>query len=210
MALVPVGCFMMGSTDGDADEQPVRQVCFEEPFWIDVYEVIQIQFNGEAGWPDGCYTGLYWPRDCITWTESAAFCEKRGGRLPTEAEWEYVARGPDGLKYPWGNEFIADNVVYRGNSDRPQVAGNKPGGVSWIGAFDLGGNVWEWVNDWYGAYPSGKQVNPTGPDSGDTHVIRGGSWTYGDDVASAVDRYSFAPDFRDAGGGFRCRLPYRP
>mgnify|MGYP000591045855 CR=1 FL=1 len=135
MALVPAGCFMMGSTDEQIDyamtlypyaersqfedEQPAHEVCFEEPFWIDVYEVTNEQFaafGGEAR-RTSYRTESDRPREQITWTEAAAFCERRGMRLPTEAEWEYAARGPDSLIYPWGNEFVADNAVYAGNSE---------------------------------------------------------------------------------------------
>lgn len=140
MALVPAGCFQMGSTDGDSDERPVHEVCFEEPFWIDVYEVTNEQFGstgcGEtSSAPDQ-------PRNCVNWFDATAHCESRGARLPTEAEWEYAARGPDGLVYPWGNEFVADFVVYKDNSGgRTWQVGSKPAGKSWAGVYDLSGNV---------------------------------------------------------------------
>ena len=107
MVLVPAGCFMMGSEEGEDDEKPVHEVCFREPFWIDRFEVSNAQFeqfNGQAArssnWTDGNL-----PRETITWFEARDFCELRGGRLLTEAEWEYAARGPDGLTYPWGNNY---------------------------------------------------------------------------------------------------------
>lgn len=210
MALVPAGCFQMGSSDGDSDEQPVHEVCFERPFWIDVVEVTNAQYGGAA--PD-C---TEWssegdqPRVCINWTDALAYCQEHGARLPTEAEWEYAARGPDGLIYPWGDVFIVENVVYGGNSaSRTWDVGSKPGGVSWTGAFDLSGNVWEWVNDWYGSYPSGQQVNPQGPESGQSRVARGGSWNYyfAYFLSSAIrtwnDPFSVSHHL-----GFRCALSY--
>jgi formylglycine-generating enzyme required for sulfatase activity/tRNA A-37 threonylcarbamoyl transferase component Bud32 len=223
MALVPAGCFMMGSSEEEIDyaldlcetysggcvrtwferEMPQHEVCFEEPFWIDVYEVTNAQYGSSGEWP-----GDNRPREEITWFEAADYCESRGARLPTEAEWEYAARGPDGLVFPWGNEFVAHNVVYYGNSGSQTASvGSRPGGVSWVGAHDLSGNVWEWVADWYGTYPSGAQVNPSGPDSGSVHVMRGGSWSalQGFNLRAA-DRSWDYPGYPINTLGFRCAL----
>ena len=132
MVLVPVGCFMMGSSDGKADEAPVHEVCFDAPFWIDVYEVTNAQFG-----TSGQFDGDDRPREMMNWQRALAYCQSRGARLPTEAEWEYAARGPDSLIYPWGNAFIADNVVYFLNSEnRTWDVGSRPQGVSWVGAYD--------------------------------------------------------------------------
>ncbi len=133
MVLVPAGCFWMGSDDGDDNETPVHRQCFDEPFWIDRYEVTTVQYNGQGN-PER-------PRGTVTWTESLAHCQSRVGRLPTEAEWEYAACGPDSLVYPWGNEFISDNVVYEGNASGIASIGSHVGGVSWVGAFDMAGNM---------------------------------------------------------------------
>lgn len=171
MALVPAGCFQMGSIAGNESERPVHQVCFEAPFWIDVYEVTNEQYGpilcaDFSPAPDQ-------PRLCLNWTDAQAYCTARGGRLPTEAEWEYAARGPDGLVYPWGNEFDEDNAVWGYNADRhPSPVGSKPEGMSWIGAYDMAGNVWEWVNDWHSSSYYEKlpesSVNPQGPNGGTT------------------------------------------
>jgi formylglycine-generating enzyme required for sulfatase activity len=185
MMLVPAGCFEMGSTRLSRDEEPVHRVCFEEPFWIDRYEVTNGQFaafNGRAA-TASYFSGNERPREQITWSEASDFCESRGARLPTEAEWEYAARGPDAWVYPWGDGWIADNVVWGGNSGGQTAnVGSKPEGASWVGAEDLSGNVWEWVADWYdvdyyGTLADGV-VNPTGPASGEYRVLRGGSWDY--------------------------------
>ncbi len=210
MALVPAGCFMMGSESGDSDEQPVHEVCFDEPFWIDVYEVTNAQFGSAASDCTEWSSDDNQPRICVNWYDAAAHCESREARLPTEAEWEYAARGPDGLVYPWGNEFVADNVVYDDNSGGETASGgSQPGGVSWVGAYDLSGNVWEWVADWYGAYPSTAQVNPSGPGSGDYRVFRGGSWhRYGVNVRAA-NRYWILPGSSYSYRlGFRCARDY--
>ncbi|MBN1427240.1 MAG: formylglycine-generating enzyme family protein [Anaerolineae bacterium] len=224
MALVPAGCFMMGSDDGGRFEQPVHQVCFEEPFWIDMTEVTQTQFErfgGKAGQGNhfsGFLTGEDLPRESITWDESDAFCRQRGVRLPTDAEWEYAARGPDGLVYPWGDAFVPDNVVYAYGPDpatRAREVGSKLGGASWVGALDLTGNVEEWVNDrfsetYYSELPDGA-VNPQGPDTGTSRVRRGGGW-------NPMDPLCLRASFRVGGGnpsrmatnhlGLRCARSY--
>jgi formylglycine-generating enzyme required for sulfatase activity len=211
MALVPAGCFMMGSTSGKDEEQPVHEVCFEEPFWIDVYEVTNEQFGavGCADWSSEPQQ----PRICVTWFEARDHCESRGARLPTEAEWEYAARGPDGLIYPWGNDFVGDNVVYNENSGGHTAnVGSKPGGGSWVGAFDLSGNVWEWVNDWYdaGYYSTlaDGAVNPQGPGSGDARVLRGGAWDDYTYHLRAARRNGNNAGYGDNSYGFRCALSY--
>ncbi len=214
MALVPAGCFQMGSNDGPSDEQPMHKVCFDAPFWIDVYEVTNRLYGGAdcTQWS----SDKDQPRICGTWDDAQAHCASRGARLPTEAEWEYAARGPDGLIYPWGNDFIPDNVVYQGNADgQTWAVGSKPGGISWVGAYDLSGNVWEWVNDWYNSGYYGTlvdgAVNPQGPSSsGDRRVLRGGSWDYDLDSVRAALRYWETPVISSNDYGFRCALSYQP
>jgi formylglycine-generating enzyme required for sulfatase activity len=225
MVLVPPGCFMMGSTEDDIDyavqlceavlgelctrtwfedESPLHEVCFDEPFWIDVYEVTNTQYGSSGEW-----SGDNLPRESVSWSDAAAHCEDRGARLPTEAEWEYAARGPDGLVFPWGNDFVADNVVYSGNSgNRTREVGSKPGGISWVGAYDLSGNVWEWVNDWYGPYPGEAQVNPAGPGDGEYRARRGGAWITYSYVVRAAVRSDNVPSKEDHIGGFRCARSY--
>lgn len=233
MALVPAGCFMMGRQNGETDERPVHEVCFEEPFWIDRYEVTNADYaaflsatgnqnQGGETWLDAddgdaqIHGGdRKWvaesgyenhPAIEITWYGAAAFCEWHERRLPTEAEWEYAARGADELAYPWGNEFVSDNAVWDGNSGgQSAVIGSTPGGVSWVGTLDLSGNVWEWVADWYGAYSAVSQISPLGPNSGISRVARGGSW--GDDNVAYLGttlRLAGSPNNSDIFVGFRC------
>ncbi len=211
MVLVPAGCFEMGGTQYD-DEKPIHRVCFEEPFWIDRTEVTNGQFaafNGQAA-SSSYFSGDDRPREQITWTEAQAFCESRGARLPTEAEWEYAARGPDAWEYPWGDTWDQDRVIgYRSSSEGTAPVGSIPDGVSWVGAVDMSGNVWEWVADWYDAGDYGTLadgvIDPTGPVSGEYRVLRGGSWivNYPGDFRAAI-RYWFNPVIRLNHLGFRC------
>ncbi len=209
MMLVPPGCFMMGSDHGDDDEKPIHEVCFDQPFWMDKYEVSQAQFRqfgGKATSPPH-FKGDPLPIEQVKWKESQAFCETRGARLPTEAEWEYAARGPENLIYPWGNEFKADNAIYAGNSgDRTAPVGSRPGGVSWVGVYNLSGNVGEWVADWYDEtyYANSPKDDPQGPSRGRRRVVRGGSWTYFESVLTTYDRNWVNPDFGLGFVGMRC------
>ena len=212
MALVPAGCFQMGTIAGNSSERPVHEVCFDEPFWIDVYEVTNEEYGSIdcadfSDLPDQ-------PRVCLQWTEALEYCQARGGRLPTDAEWEYSARGPDGLVYPWGNEFDEDNAVWGINSGRNAAAvGSRPEGVSWIGAYDMIGNVWEWVNDWYsGNYYETlgeRVVNPQGPRGGTWHGRRGSSFLYEQADALRASFREHVP-WEAVDDGVRCARSYSP
>ncbi|MCL4249462.1 MAG: SUMF1/EgtB/PvdO family nonheme iron enzyme [Anaerolineae bacterium] len=216
MVLVPVGCFDMGSKDGNDDEQPVHQQCFDMPFWIDKYEVTNAQFlrfGGQAG------RGSYWtgdsrPRERITWFEARDFCAMRNARLPTESEWEYAARGPDNMIYPWGNTFGPDSVVYEDNSGNQTAnVGSRPQGAAWIGALDMSGNVWEWVSSLYEPYPydsTDGRERDTGNITDVRRVLRGGSWNLGRAMTLHASRRSwFGPDSTYLNLGFRCAREYQ-
>lgn len=157
MVEVPPGCFMMGSVAG-GDEVPINEQCFTEPFYIDRYEVTQAQFTALDGEMSRGFTypGDNRPVETINWFEARDFCARRGARLPTEREWEYAARGPDSLTYPWGNIFVPENAVTnrvesQGTADVIDAAGNpaRPNGASWVGALDMSGNVFEWTSTRY-------------------------------------------------------------
>jgi formylglycine-generating enzyme required for sulfatase activity len=212
MALVPPGCFMMGSENGDPDEKPVTRICFGKPFWIDQTEVTQAQFKSLGGKAAGAsyFKGDNRPVERITWFLSRDFCAKRGARLPTEAEWEYAARGPDGLVYPWGNTFVARNVVFGGNSGGQTAnVGSKPSGASWVGALDMSGNVWEWTSSIYRLYPyDATDGRESTGGTAEPHVLRGGSWSFVEFYLRSADRYGFDPSGADYIGGFRCARSY--
>jgi serine/threonine-protein kinase len=220
MVYVPAGEFKMGSMEGDPNEQPVHTVALDG-FWIDRTEVSNGQYQRcvEAG---GCqppfdrtsetrdeYYGnsAYddYPVINVSWHRARTYCEWVGGRLPTEAEWEYAARGPDNLVYPWGGSPSTDTLAnccgYGGDTTR---VGSYPDGASWCGTLDMAGNVWEWVADWYGDYPSERQVSPAGPSSGQSRVLRGGSWNDGQNLARCASRHRKHPADWYISVGFRC------
>lgn len=201
MVLVPPGCFTMGNEGGRRDEQPEHQICFDKAYWIDRYEVTNSQYGS-----DGVFPGELRPRDNLTWFEARDFCASRGARLPTEAEWEYAARGPDSLIYPWGDLFVPDNLIYDANFEfQLHDVGSKPEGVSWVGAYDLAGNATEWVSSLYRPYPydpgDGREdlANAT-----DRRVMRGGIGSYIDYGTGMATRMWSPPDERAWYRGFRC------
>jgi formylglycine-generating enzyme required for sulfatase activity len=231
MVLVPAGCFQMGATDIQLqealascdtyygvhgcqqsfdNEQPSHQVCISEPFWIGLTAVTNRQYGSSSRQAkESSIRELTWPRESVNWQQAAEFCQKRGARLPTEAEWEYAARGPDALLYPWGNDYDIHKATLRKISPAP--VGEKPDGASWIGALDMGGGIGEWVNDWYGAYSDDPQTDPSGPSNGEYRIVRGGDWFA---HASFLVRTTFRdpknPEFATSSVGFRCAGDFSP
>jgi serine/threonine-protein kinase len=212
MAFVPAGCFVMGLDTGGAQEAPAHRQCIERPFWIDVTEV-----SNEAYGSAGASVGGDFPRDSVDWFEAQAYCGSRGGRLPTEAEWEYAARGPDGLLFPWGNNLEGDRLNHcdvncnnpradRTANDRYATAapgGSYPEGASWVGALDMSGNLWEWVLNPYTSYPLDlSSLPPVNNES--LAVVRGGSWESYDLYLRATTRFRHYPLHKSAVIGFRC------
>ena len=217
------------------NEQPVHTVVLAG-FWIDRTEVTNTQYRQCVG-AGGCdppaessspMGDLYYgnstyddyPVVYVSWHQAADYCEWADARLPTEAEWEYAARGPEGRVFPWGDTFDgtrvnycdancefswADESVDDGYGYTAPV-GSYPSGASWCGALDLAGNVWEWVADWYDAayYGRSPSQNPLGPSSGQERVRRGSSWHYPPDGMRSAVRFGVDPDKPDNFQGFRC------
>ncbi|MDX2162614.1 MAG: formylglycine-generating enzyme family protein [bacterium] len=201
MALVPPGCFMMGSDEGRRDERPAHDLCFDAPFYIGRTEITNAQY-GSAGNAQGDQQ----PRENLTWVEARDFCASKGLRLPTEAEWEYAARGVESWIYPWGNVLIPENLVFDQNSSGQTAdVGSRPGGTSWVGALDMAGNVFEWTSSHYARYPyDAADGRENVDDLSRPRVFRGGVNSYIDFGASAHTRFEMAPDGRDWFVGFRC------
>jgi formylglycine-generating enzyme required for sulfatase activity len=237
MVKVPTGCFQMGNAT-QSDAQPQHKVCITHAFWIDRYEVTndvyqqfvsaggyqQAQFWSNDGWqwlqknritgpkPYAGFTQGTLPRVGISWYEAEAYARWQGGRLPTEAEWEYVARGPDAHLYPWGDTYEVSkaNIDER---DEPNgmflghtvVVNSFPKGTSWIDVYQLAGNAAEWVRDFYDSkyYQSLTLNDPQGAQNGKSRVVRGGSWQNKPVSVSSAYRAFAAPESRENYIGFR-------
>jgi|GEM_PF-3331566 len=211
MMLVPTGCFMMGRDDGYPDEKPAHNQCIETPYWIDRTEVTRAHYAEcvAVGVCTETPTNHYSNRDSqpinwVTWLQSRDYCTWRGGRLPTEVEWEYAARGPDGLIYTWGNTFAADNAVYWQNSSR-EVAdvGSRLQGASWVGTLDMIGNVSEWGSSLFLNYPYNAS-SENSSDNGSLRVLRGSTFNNTSDQLRASMRGWLMPDFENEFSGVRC------
>ncbi|MGE0606216.1 MAG: formylglycine-generating enzyme family protein [Pirellulales bacterium] len=238
LARIPAGEFWQGSKKGDAfaevDEFPRHVVRISQPFSLGLYEVTQDEYQqvmGEnpswfsadgpgrekiAGQPTGRL-----PVDMVSWHDAVEFCRRlsalpaeraagRKYRLPTEAEWEYAARGGATGRYASGDKLTAaDGNVNDGprsldsrlfGATRP-VGSYRPNG---FGLYDVHGNVWEWCADWYFAgYDAGPVTDPTGPDSGTGRVVRGGEWSHSIAYSRLANRDFTRATRRDLGNGFR-------
>lgn len=228
MVLVPAGEFNMGSNNGDSSERPVHQV-YLDAFYIDKYEVTNAHYQAcvAAGgcqydeWSMGhslTRSNYYanpkyndYPVVNVYWEEAKTYCEWRGARLPTEAEWEKAARGTDGRTYPWGEGISCSYANYSDCKGDTTEVGSYLKGESPYGVYDMAGNVWEWVNDVYDEnyYQNSSHTNPLGPTSSSSlHVLRGGAW-FSSDVRSAnrdIHLASGWPNYY----GFRCARDVNP
>jgi formylglycine-generating enzyme required for sulfatase activity len=256
MAPIPAGQFFMGSDDKDAlaNEKPPHHVKLGA-FCMDMTEVSVAKYQAcsldgkcpragaEVEWPRitdqdrKAYVGLCTvadppkpdhPINCVTWENADRYCKAQQRRLPTEAEWEFAARGKDGRTYPWGDQPPAANLlnacdsrcVKWGKRNGVALEALHPGddgfettapvgkfllGRSTYGPLDMAGNVWEWTADWYADYSKGDAENPRGPEFGDRRVIRGGAWNGSYTLwARPSFRYAHDPSARSFGIGFRC------
>ena len=256
MVYVPGGAFLMGSTEAQiadalalcdpymeggkcpdalfGDELPQHPVTLDG-FWIDQTEVTNAQYRLclEAGvcedtpclsTPDSNAPDQ--PAGCMTWASADSYCRWVGARLPTEAEWEYAARGPQSLIFPWGDEFDPNRLNYcdrncyspwrdTAHDDGYNLAapvGAFSSGASWCGALDMAGNVLEWVADWYDPayYDASPGRNPQGPETGTEHVIRGGASNQNPSYQRAAWRSSLMLSGWYGLLGFRCAASSAP
>jgi formylglycine-generating enzyme required for sulfatase activity len=220
MVLVPAGEFTMGSLAGDADERPVHRV-YVDTFFMDTYQLTVGQYatfleatshTAPQEW-NIMSRAMHHKRPVVNvdWADAAAYCTWAGKRLPTEAEWEKAARGTDGRVYPWGNQLptgLHATMMKEKWSTHWVVSpvGMYEEGKSPYGIYDMAGNVWEWVSDWYDPnyYQTAPLRNPTGPPMGSYKVIRGGSWGSGPEGLRSAQRETHLPSFQGYGTGFRC------
>jgi formylglycine-generating enzyme required for sulfatase activity len=200
---IPPGTFMMGCSPSDTEcedyERPAHSVVLTKGFWIGETEVTQSAYQRAMGSNPSVYRGERLPVESITWNDAQNYCQAVTMRLPTEAEWEYAARGGN----PAARYGAVDSSAwYSGNSVRThEVATKKP---NRFGLYDTLGNVWEWVADWYGDYREGLAADPKGPSSGIYRVVRGGSWGYLASLARASNRNWLGPYSRNVDLGVRC------
>ncbi len=211
MALVPAGRFMMGSDTGSEDEKPPHAVSLE-PFYIDQYEVTNARYkvcmNASA-----CTAPHYQYYDraeienhpviYVNWDQAVAYCQWRGARLPSEAEWEYAARGDDGRTYPWGEGLAPDQANPKARETNP--VGSYENGKSPFGLYDMAGNVSEWVNDLYDPYPGG-DANANPGFGQNFRVVRGGAWGTDDFSVRATARKYLDASIATSDVGLRCAV----
>ena len=217
MVRVEAGTFTMGATaemkNPWDDEKPTHRVTLTNDYYIGKYEVTQTLWQAVMGNNPSEFKGDNLPVEKVSWKDCQDFISKlnritgKTFRLPTEAEWEYAARGGNksrGYQYS-GSNNLSDVAWYMDNSgDKTHAVGTKQ--PNELGIYDMSGNVWEWCQDWYGKYSSSSQVNPTGANSGSYRVKRGGSWEIIDWGCRSSYRYSSVPDFCGSNLGFRLFL----
>ena len=215
MLLVPPGCFMMGNPEHAA---PVQTRCIERPFWISRHpittgqylEAVRQHVCAISRWAgDFHFNDPQQPIVGIGWQDALKFARWKHMRLPTETEWEYVARGPEGWAFPWGHDLIAENFVHADNANqRTAPISTHPQGVSWVGAHDLCGNVWEWCLSVWRADYSGVENNQVNTPT-ERRVLRGGSFLDSPNQIAATRRTNDDPIFGNVNIGFRlvCMAP---
>lgn len=210
---VPGSCFPIGSNNGNSNEKPVHEVCVSD-FFIGKYEVTQGQWrqimNNNTSRFNRC--GDDCPVEQVTWRDAQEFIQRLNSlsgkkyRLPTEAEWEYACRSGGKEETYCGGRNVDELAWTESNSGgmTHPVGQKKPNG---LGVYDMSGNVWEWVQDYWGDYPGIRQVNPIGPKWNTNSVRRGGSWQYGSGQARSAWRSSGYTDDHALDIGFRLVLP---
>ena len=217
MVKVEAGSFNMGATpemiNPDTDEKPVHRVTLTNDYYIGKYEVTQALWQAVMGSNPSHFKGDDLPVEQVSWNDCQDFISKLNAmtgkrfRLPSEAEWEYAARGGKksrGYQYS-GSNTLGDVAWYEGNSgSKTHAVGTKQ--PNELGIYDMTGNVYEWCQDWYGSYSSSPQTNPIGVVSGSRRVRRGGCWCYSARDCRTSYRRGNTPDFRYFDLGLRLVL----
>ncbi|MCZ6871983.1 MAG: formylglycine-generating enzyme family protein [bacterium] len=209
--LIPSGTFQMGAGNQESDELPLHQVTISRPFYLGKYEVTQGQWKAVMGNNRSFFAGdENLPVESVWWSDVNAFIKKLNKmegqdtyRLPTEAEWEYAARAGSTSSYSFGNDpqQLKRYAWYKDNSGAKTHPVGQLQPNAW-GLFDIHGNVWEWVQDWYGRYTSQAVKDPQGPSMGTHRMRRGGGWNNFAKACRTTNRYSVV-GFRDDFIGFR-------
>lgn len=221
---IPAGEFVMGIDGMQAleDEKPAHRP-WVDTYMIDLHEVTTAQYAVYLSSSDDRPRPWQWetvnlaehgdrPVIGVDWFDAEAYCRWKGGRLPTEAEWEKAARGTDGRLYPWGNQVPTKdlaNFAIGARFSYSQVllpVQSYEQGKSPYGLHQMAGNVYEWVKDWYQSnyYESSSPRNPQGPERGDFKVLRGGSWSDLPKYLLTYSRFKLSPETRNSYVGFRC------
>jgi len=230
MSLVPAGPFEMGSEEGSDNEKPVHTVILND-FYIDQFEITNARYAecveaGDCNAPT--YTGSAtrenyykntnfsnYPVISVDWYDAQAYCKWRGARLPTEAEWEKAARGGlEGKLYTWGNESPNCSLANFNYSEYcigdPNIVGKYA--PNDYGLYDMAGNVWEWVADWYDPdyFENSPISNPLGSENGSSRILRGGAWNRISNLLRVAYRYNTNPDLAHVSFGIRCARDIAP
>lgn len=233
LILVEAGTFKMGSNDGESDEKPVHSVTISKDFYIGKYEVTQKQWKAVMDSNPSHFEGDNLPVEKVSWYDAVEFCNKlsqkeglslyyiisgkkvttniksNGYRLPTEAQWEYAAKGGNKSRsYKYAGSNSVDNVAWYSKTTKNKVT--KPVGIKQaneLGIYDMSGNVYEWCWDKKGSYNSSSQTNPEGNSTGSTRIRRGGSWYGGASYTETTNRRYGYPGDKRYYLGFRLVLP---
>ena len=223
MIHIPPGEFYMGSPAGakdrQGDEGPVRKVRISQGFYLGKYEVTQEQWEWIMKENPSVFQGYEdshrRPVERVTWEDCRLFIKRLNAlgkgvfRLPTEAEWEYACRAGSTGRFPWGEDpsysGLSDHAWFYSRSEGTSQPVGRKEPNAW-GLYDMHGNVWEWVSDWFGPYPGQTQTDPTGPESGEKKVIRGGSWFNEPEALRPANRNAHVPQSRQTNTGLRLVL----
>jgi formylglycine-generating enzyme required for sulfatase activity len=228
MREIPGGTFTMGTSNQKVNESPEHQVALST-FSMDIHEVTKAQYDSCVGagactqahendgkcvaWNGRGFVRVRIPRQepssqtpviCVTWYQARDYCNYKGKKLPSEAQWEYAALAGGNALYTWGKERPDASSCTQASEGKPKRAGSFAANA-W-GLFDMTGNVWEWVNDryQYDYYLTSETSDPPGPDAGQYRVIRGGGWYSGPEQLRIRNRHWFEPNFGEVSVGFRC------